>query len=217
MAKNKKTFGDTINDLFRREDWATARKLLKEELKKDPENHWLLTQLGVTFYEQRRYVQALKLIEASLKIKADCPLTLWNLAGTLDMLGKHRRAIEVFSWLLASKTSPAADPCWESEAWANALKTDTVYRLGACYDALGEDSVARPLYRQYLDLLLKGGEGTYSIEDVTGRIRALQSARGHKSVGDELRKAVKSALQLSGGQPRNGGRSALLRACKRIS
>ena len=42
-------FSDKINDLFRRRQWEKARELLEKEREKAPENHWLLTQLGVTF------------------------------------------------------------------------------------------------------------------------------------------------------------------------
>ena len=188
MAK----FSDRINSLFRRCEWETARKLLENEREKDPKNHWLLTQLGVTFYEQKKYGEALKLLWASLAIVDDCPLTLWNLAGTLDALKKHGKAAKIYSWLLQSQKSPEEDPCWESEQWADALKTDCLYRLGSCFQSLGKKRKAEDCYRRYLNLLLLGGGGTYSIEDVTGRIRSL-NAGSKASLGAEFQKAVKSA------------------------
>ena len=56
MATKK---GPTIESLIERERWADARKRIERELKSDPDNHWLLTQLGVTLYEERRYRDAL--------------------------------------------------------------------------------------------------------------------------------------------------------------
>ena len=170
--------------------------------KTSPKSHWLLTQLGVTFYEQRKYRNSLQLFLASRKIKDDCPLTLWHLAGAYDAIGEHRKAIKIFSWLLQSKTSPKENPCWESKKWTDALKTDAVYRLGVCFQHLGRNDLAEDLYRQYLNflLVLRGGEGMYSIDDVTGRIRGLHRAGGAKSMGGELRKAAKSAIQISGTQ-----------------
>ena len=97
-----------INSLFRRNAWEAARKLLEAERKKKPEDHWVLTQLGVTFYEEKRYRDALELFKKSLAIVNDCPLTLWNLAGALDALGNHSQAKEIYIWLLQAKTSPAA-------------------------------------------------------------------------------------------------------------
>src|SRR5262245_53861348 len=111
------TFSDRINTLFEQEAWEEARRLLENKQAQDPESHWVLTQLGVTYYEERQYEEAKRLFEKSLKIVADCPLTLWNLAGALDALGKHSAAKRIYTWLLACKKSPEEDPCWESEEW----------------------------------------------------------------------------------------------------
>jgi tetratricopeptide (TPR) repeat protein len=187
-----------INDLFRREKWAAARKLLESARKKAPEDHWLLTQLGVTLYEQRKYKDALKLFLSSLKIVPDCPLTLWNLAGALDALGQYAAAKGIYVWLLENETPPNDDPCWESTEWADALKADAVYRLGVCFQHLGEKRKADHCYRQYLDLLLAGTDGTYSAEDVMGRVRSLHDSNSGNGAEAESRKTVKSALRGAG-------------------
>src|SRR5208282_2496201 len=160
-----------INDLIRREEWDEARRLLVREHDKEPSNHWVLTQLGVTYYEQRRYEEALPFFRASKKIVPDCPLTLWNLAGTLDSLGKHTQAMRIYTSILRSKTSPDDDPCWESVEWADALKADCVYRLGVCFQHLGKKRKAEICYGQFLNLLSIGIEATYSIEDVKRQVR----------------------------------------------
>ncbi len=203
-----KKLNDAVNDLFEREKWDEARRLLERERKKDPESHWVLTQLGVTYYEQRRYEEALELFLASREIVPDCPLTLWNLAGALDALGKSAGAVRIFTWLLESKKSPEDDPCWESKEWADALKADCVYRLGACFEHLGKKRKAEQCYRQYLDLLLAGIEGLYSAEDVTRRIRGLHHAAMNGGAERELRKAVHATLQASGIKSNKGRRTA---------
>src|SRR5260370_22648315 len=126
-----------INDLFRKDRWNEARKLLERELTKDPDNHWLLTQIGVTLYEQHRYKEALRLLQKSRKILDDCPLTLWNLAGTFDALGRPAKAARIFTRLLNCKVSPEEDPCWKARsgrkrlrpiafiAWACVISTST--------------------------------------------------------------------------------------------
>ena len=105
-----KKLNGKIDDLFARGEWEEARRLLEKEREKAPDNHWVLTQLGVTLYEQQRYEEALPLFLASLKIVPDCPLTLWNLAGTLAALGKHAGAMRIYAWLLQSDRSPEDDP-----------------------------------------------------------------------------------------------------------
>ncbi len=196
MARQKP--GGKIEALFRREEWAKARALLERERAHDPANHWLLTQLGVTFYEQRQYDDALRMFLASRKIVADCPLTLWNLAGTLDALGLHARALRIYTRLLQSNQSSDDDPCWESKEWTDALKADCVYRLGVSFQHLGKKHKAEHCYREYLSLLSMEIGGSYSMADVQRRMRELHGTEKNGGVDRELRKAIASTLQVSG-------------------
>lgn len=193
MARNK--LNEQINNLLDQEQWPQARKLLEEELKKSPEDHWVLTQLGVTYYEQRRYQKALQFFLASREIVPDCPLTLWNLAGALDALGKSTSAVKIYTGLLKSKKSAKDDSCWESKAWTDALKADCMYRLGVCFQHLGRKQKAEQCYRQYLNLLLAGIDGSYSLDDVSQRIRAVHGAARNGGASGELQKAVAATLQ----------------------
>ena len=161
----------------------------------------------MTFYEQRRYEEALELFLASCDIVPDCPLTLWNVAGALDALGKSAQAVGVYTWLLQSKKSPEEDPCWESKEWTDSLKADSMYRLGVCFQHLGKKRKAEQCYRQYLDLLLAGIGGFYSAEDVTHKIQGLHDANHPNGADRELRRAVQATLQASGIEPRKGRRS----------
>ena len=172
------TLSDKVNLLFRQEKWAKARKLLEGEREKAPTNHWVLTQLGVTLYEEHRYEEALQLFLASLELVDDCPLTLWNVAGALDSLDRHDEAVAIYTRLLEANISPDKDPCWESKEWADALKADCVYRLGLCFEHLGKREVAEHCYLQYMNLLATGIEGMYSVDDVLGKIRRLSSKAG---------------------------------------
>lgn len=189
---------DKIDDLLHAEKWLEARKLLEKELKTDPQHHWLMTQIGVTFYEQRRYKEAFERFQASRKIVSDCPLTLWNLAGTLDALGEFSRALTIYRWLLQTSKSPDDDPCWESQAWTEALKSDCVYRIGVCFQHLGKRQKARDCYAQYLHLLSIGMEGSYLIDDVKRQWQTLPSFSKPGGAQSEFRKAVKATLQISG-------------------
>jgi hypothetical protein len=53
------SFSNKINALFATKNWAEARKLLQSQLCKQPDNHWLLTRISTTFYEERYYKKAL--------------------------------------------------------------------------------------------------------------------------------------------------------------
>lgn len=186
----------TIESLIERGRWAEARKRIERELKSDPDDHWLLTQLGVTLYEEQRYREALVPLLKSLEIVPDCPLTLWNVAGTLDALGQSKEALSIYTWLLESKQTADADECWESKEWADALKTDCVFRIGVCLQKLGHERSAEHAFRQHISLLLIGGKSLYEIEDSARHIRELRA--GVPSNGEEARAAVASTLNDTG-------------------
>lgn len=188
-------FNKRINALFKRDDWKQARSLLETEFKKNPSDHWLLTQLAVTFYEERKYKKALGLLVKSLKIVPDCPLTLWNVGGALDATGQHGSAIRVYTWLLRSKKSPAEDPCWESEQWADVLKTDCIYRIGVCFKNEGAHDLALHCFHQYLNLLMSGKDASYSLDDVHRHMLCLNKARTSLETQADIQKAVASTLE----------------------
>ena len=64
---------DKVAELFERGAWSAARKLLQRERRRDPTSHWVLTQLGVTHYEQRQYQTALRWFQKSWRIVPTCP------------------------------------------------------------------------------------------------------------------------------------------------
>ena len=191
--------GDRIDQLIQDERWQEARALIEKALKKEPDSHWLLTQLGETFYEQRQYKKALKVLLKSRDIVPDCPLTLWHLAGTLDALGFHAEALQFFTWLLKSQRTPQDDPCWESLEWTDALKTDCVFRMGVCFEHLKRNNLAEYCFRKYIGILSLGMDGSYSIEEARTRLRELQKSK-RTAVEHELQEAAAWVLQTSGEQ-----------------
>jgi tetratricopeptide (TPR) repeat protein len=193
--------GKQIDDLIHSERWEKARALIERELANEQDNHWLLTRLGETYYEQRQYKKALPWLLKSLEVVPDCPLTLWHLAGTLDVLGYPAGALRLYTWLLESRKTVAEDPCWESTAWTDALKTDCVFRLGLSFQHLHRKDKAENCFRRYIDLLLAGAEGSYPVEDAMRHIRELAGS-GRPAVEDELRKTVDWIHQVSGEEAR---------------
>src|SRR5271163_3121791 len=89
-----------IEKAIRRDDWKGARRLIRTSLRQQPDSHWLITRLGLTYYEERDYKQAFKIGQRAYRLAPKCPLVLWDLAGTLDMLGRHREAIAIFRRLV---------------------------------------------------------------------------------------------------------------------
>jgi len=118
-----------LNLLFEQEKWQEARQLLEKERVKKPNSHWVYTQLAVTFYEEKKYNDAMKLLLFSRKIKDDCPLTLWHLAGTFVALNQIEEAKDTYTAIITSTKTPKDDPCWESDEWTKSLKDDSAVRL----------------------------------------------------------------------------------------
>lgn len=187
IAKHK----PSIDALIASEDWPHARLRIQAELKRDPRNHWLQTQYGVTLYEERRYAQALKAFLKSLPLQPDCPLTLWNLAGCFDALGRHHDALRIYSLLVQAKPDPKSESCWESKTWANSLQADCLFRIGICYVNLKQDNNAREFFESYLHLLANGIRGTYSQKDVAAELRKL----GKLATPQLLNRRIKSILR----------------------
>jgi tetratricopeptide (TPR) repeat protein len=196
MASSK--VGKQIDDLIDAERWEEARKLIDKALKKEPDNHWLLTQLAETYYEQRLYKKALSLLLRSRSIVADCPLTLWHLANTLGALGYHSEALRIYTWILRSKKTPEDDPCWESVEWTDALKTDCVFRMGLCFKHLGKNEEAAHCFRKYIDLTLLGMGGTYSIDEARKYLLQQPPQNGRETAEQELQETGDWVLRIIG-------------------
>src|SRR5207249_3788765 len=62
-----------IESAIGREDWKQARKLIRMWLRRSPKSHWLLTRMGLTYYEQRQYRRALAYERRALRIAPRCP------------------------------------------------------------------------------------------------------------------------------------------------
>jgi tetratricopeptide (TPR) repeat protein len=195
MAKNG--VGKQINDLVIAERWPEARKLIEKALKAEPESHWLLTQLAETYYEERNYKKALEVLLRSREIVPDCPLTLWHLAGTLDALGYHGGAIHLYTWLLRSQKTADEDPCWESETWTDALKTDCVYCMGLAFKHAGQAEHADHCLHKYLGLLAMGSKGSYTAKEVRKHLEELRGGK-REAVSQEFTAAADCALEVSG-------------------
>jgi hypothetical protein len=55
----RKIMSKEIEKLIDAEEWKAARKLIRAALRNEPDCHWLITRLGLTYYEERKYRKAL--------------------------------------------------------------------------------------------------------------------------------------------------------------
>ncbi|MGC2301594.1 MAG: hypothetical protein WA476_22495 [Acidobacteriaceae bacterium] len=163
----KETSGKAIEHALEVEDWAGARKLIRAGLRSKPADHWLLTRLALTFYEQRQYRRALNLELKALQIAPYCPLVIWGYAGSLEMLGQTREARILFQWLVSwGEENLAYGECGEGIRWARSLIADCYYRIGLIWEEKGQRKRALRSYAEHLAYRRRGVRSIYPIRDV---------------------------------------------------
>lgn len=171
-STDKKIRSDIINDFFEKEDWNKARQIILKELKKDPENHWLLTRLSTSYYEEHNYEKALDASLKAIEIKPNCPLVLWDLASALDMLSREIEAIRIWKNLLRRGDSKIAyDECGEGKKWAESLLNDCRYRIANSYQRINQTALSRRYILLHLEHRKSGLPSLYSISNARKLLR----------------------------------------------
>ena len=165
-----------IEDAIKLNDWPKARLLIRRWLRLDPKDHWLLTRLGLTYYEQKQYRRALQYELKALQIEPYCPLVVWDYAGTLDMLGRKKEALSIFRWLSGwGEERLAYGPCGEGIQAARSLIADCFYRIGAILEEQGQQKRAVAAFREHLTRRTRGTRSIYPLSEVKRRYVSLSS------------------------------------------
>jgi len=168
-----------IERLIKVEDWRAARRVIKEKLRSSPNDHWLLTRLGLTYYEERRYKQALEYQRLALAEAPNCPLVLWDYAGSLEMLDQAQAALRVYLRLVHRGIQVIAfGDCGEGLAWARGLIADCHYRMAHCYTALRRPKMAIKSFESHIALRGPGFRSIYSLADVREELHKLDASHG---------------------------------------
>jgi tetratricopeptide (TPR) repeat protein len=173
---------EAIEARIKANDWSGARRLIRTALRRDPNSHWLLARLGLTYYEERRYAYALRWSEKAMARAPRCPLVLWEYAGDLQQLGRHREALRIYARLVRrGAQSVGHGPCGEGLRWARGLVADALYRQAIGYIALGQRRRARTFLEKHLAMRGTSGASIYSLRQVRRELRALGHASKERS------------------------------------
>ena len=157
------------------EDWAEARSLIKIELRQFPDSHWLITRLGLTYYEERQYKRALRYSEKAFSIAPKCPLVLWDYAGCLEMLERTEEAIIIYKRIIRRGINQIAyGDCGEGKGRARGLIADCHYCLAHCYQDIGKVKEAQQEYMRHLSLRGPGCNSIYDINTVRKEVLNLK-------------------------------------------
>ena len=163
-----------IEEAIQRDDWEKARLLIRQWLRRKPNDHWLLTRLGLTYYEQRQYKRALHYELKALQLEPYRPLAIWDYAGTLDMLGRKKEALSIYRWLISwGEERLAYGPCGEGIQRARSLIADCFYRIGSIHEERGQRKRAVAAFREHLSRRTRGTRSIYPLAKVRRRYARL--------------------------------------------
>ena len=156
-----------IEEAIRRDAWKEARRLVRAALRRHPNDHWLLARLSLTYYEERDYQRALSIVQRAYALAPHCPLVLWDLGGSLDMLGRHTEAVRVFRRLVRRGVeSIAFGDCGEGLARARGLVADCWYRLARLHSKRARRRDAILCYRRHMSMRGRACHSIYPLKDV---------------------------------------------------
>jgi tetratricopeptide (TPR) repeat protein len=176
MFNKQEKQANMIERAIAADDWAGARRLIRRELRHKHDDHWLLTRLSLTYYEQKQYQKSLKYVVEALQIAPYCPLAIWDYAGTLDMLNRKKKALQIYQWLISwGERRIAYGECGEGIRSARSLIADCYYRIAGIYENRHERKKALRAYKQHLLRRKPGVESIYPLADVRRRVAALQA------------------------------------------
>jgi len=175
-SKKQNRAAATIERAIAANDWPKARRLIRERLREERDNHWLLTRLSLTYYEQKQYRKSLRYVTQALQIAPYCPLAVWDYAGTLDMLGRKKKALQIFQWLISwGEKAIAYGECGEGMRFARSLIADCYYRIACIHEERRERGKAMRAYRQHLRRRKPGVGSIYPLSEARRRYAALQA------------------------------------------
>ncbi|HLJ26638.1 MAG TPA: tetratricopeptide repeat protein [Candidatus Angelobacter sp.] len=171
------------------ENWLKARRLIREALRRAPNDHWLLTRLALTYYEQRQYRKALHYDVKALNVEPHCPLAIWGYAGALDMLERRKEALQIYRWLISwGEDRLAYGQCGEGIQHARSLIADCFYRIARIHERNGQRKKAIAAYETHLSRRNAATRSIYPLKAVRNNLRALERVDwAGQHIGDDCR------------------------------
>ena len=165
-----KKWGSLIEKAVQAEDWVGARRVIEALLRRKPKDHWLLSRLALTYYEERKYEQALHWDAMALQEAPYCPLAIWGYAGSLDSLGRLGEALALYRQLLSwGEEQLAYGDCGEGIRRARSLIADCHYRIARIWEEKRQWKRAAAEYEIHLSRRKEGYGSIYRIRDVKAR------------------------------------------------
>ena len=179
-----------IEKLIAAKRWKQAQALLQDELLASPSDHWVWTTLGLTYYEQHMYENALQCSKRAVELAPNCPVVLWDYAGCLYMTGHESAALTIWTVLLDMDLEEVAyGECGEGMDWAMQLLNDVHYRMGRYFQRKGDTAQARESFEKYRHNREHGVGSIYNKKDVERFLQELNQQGNHAAHTLPLKRA----------------------------
>jgi tetratricopeptide (TPR) repeat protein len=176
LSQRERRAARRIEAAIKRGDWLKARLLIRDGLRRKPGDHWFLTRLALTYYEQRQYRRALQYEVKALNVEPYCPLAVWGYAGALDMLEQRKEALQIYRWLISwGEDTLAYGQCGEGIQSARSLIADCFYRIASIQERNGQRKKAIAAYKAHLSRRTQGTRSIYPLREVRESLRALEN------------------------------------------
>ena len=175
LTEQERRASRRVEAAIARGDWLRARRLIREGLRRKPTDHWSLTRLALTYYEQRQYRRALQYDVKALKVEPYCPLAVWGYAGALDMLERRKEALQIYRWLISwGEDRLAYGQCGEGIQRARSLIADCFYRIARIHERTGQRKKAITAYKAHLGRRNTSTRSIYPLKAVRNSLKALE-------------------------------------------
>ncbi|MDD5681452.1 MAG: tetratricopeptide repeat protein [Candidatus Omnitrophica bacterium] len=178
-----------INRYINLDQWNKARCFINAALKINPKDHWFLSRLALTYYEQYDYKKSLVISRQALRIAPKCSMVLWDYACSLEMLGHTRNALKIYNGLVRRGSSSIAyGECGEGIRLARSIVNDCLYRMAKCYTNIGNKPKALKLYKEYIKNRERGTWSIYLLKDARLKFQALKDEVRRKEISKSKRR-----------------------------
>jgi len=174
---------EQVNKFHEIKDYQSAKELLILELESHTNDHWLLAELAISFYELRDYKTALTYSEKAINLAPDCPLTMDYHAIILFANEEPEKALEIWNKLLNKGVDEIAHgQCGEGKRFAKSLINDIRFRLGDVYLQLKNKEKALESYKSHLNNRQRGIYSNFTKREVKNEIVTLEKSLDKKNI-----------------------------------
>lgn len=172
----KKNFSKKLNSLYEKGKWNNAKKLLKKELLKFPNEYFLITSLAQVSYNLAQFEESLNYSQRALTIEPNDVLVNYDYGCTLAALDKNKEAIEQWELILEKGIDEIAyGKFGEGLKWAKSILNNTRYRKAMCLVEIRNVEDANRLIEEHLANRQRGIYSDFTKKQVLEKQKTLKN------------------------------------------